>query len=307
MRYLLIFFGLLFFVACTTYRPLAEVAGTAPMDWKTKRLPASPQPKEGDPAAGFDFLIHGDYIGSGVPYAIMKKAAPKMTQEQPYLRNELNEGMPYFMTAFIASNGAKTVNGNCFTCHAGKVNGELVVGLGDSFSDYEKSMVFMGTLMRLGMKLKYNKKKDLEVAAFEDFGNYFKRMAPKIKTTQPGSNPAFRLAEACMMHRDPADLTYVDKPLYDMWNYNIATDTPPLWHVKKKNTLYYNAVGRGSFPKLLLQASVLGVPDSSHSRKSVEAFTDVYAWLQTLESPAYPGVIDQELAKAGEVIFTEHC
>ncbi|MEM9259697.1 MAG: hypothetical protein AAGA62_08625 [Bacteroidota bacterium] len=307
MRYLFIFFGLLLFVACTTYRPLVEVAGTVPKDWKTKRLPASPQPKEGDPAAGFDFLIHGDYIGSGVPYAIMKKAAPKMTQEQPYPRNELNEGMPYFMTAFIAPNGAKTVNGNCFTCHAGKVNGELVVGLGDSFSDYEKSMVFMGSLMRLGMKLKYNKKKDPEVAAFEDFGNYFKRMAPKIKTTQPGSNPAFRLAEACMMHRNPSDLTYVDKPLYEMWEYNIATDTPPLWHVKKKNTLYYNAVGRGSFPKLLLQASVLGVPDSSHSRKSVEAFTDVYAWLQTLESPAYPGTIDQELAKAGEPIFTEHC
>lgn len=165
----------------------------------------------------------------------------------------------------------------------------------------------MGSLMRLGMRLKYNKKKDPEVAAFADFGNYFKRMAPKIKTTQPGSNPAFRLAEACMMHRDPKDLTYVDKPLYEMWDYNIATDTPPLWHVKKKHTLYYNGVGRGSFPKLLLQASVLGVPDSSHSRKSVESFTDVYAWLQTLESPAYPEVIDQDLARAGAPIFREHC
>lgn len=307
MRNLLIFSGLLFFVACNAYRPLAEVAGAGPQEWKTKRLPATRQPQEGDPAAGFDFLLHGDYIGSGVPYAIMQKAAPKMTKERPYPRNELNEGMPYFMTAFIAPNGAKTVNGNCFTCHAGKVNGELVVGLGDSFSDYEKSMVFMGSMMRLGMKLKYNKKKDPEVAAFTDFGNYFKRMAPKIKTTQPGSNPAFRLAEACMMHRNPDDLTYVDEPLYEMWEYNIATDTPPLWHVKKKNTLYYNAVGRGSFPKLLLQASVLGVPDSSHSRKSVEAFTDVYAWLQTLESPAYPGTIDQELAQAGAPLFTQHC
>ena len=92
-----------------------------------------------------------------------------------------------------------------------------------------------------------------------------------------------------------------------MWDYNIATDTPPLWHVKKKHTLYYNGVGRGSMPKLLLQASVLGTPDSSHSRKSVEACKDVYAWLLSLEAPPYPKVIDQQLAQAGKPLFNEHC
>jgi mono/diheme cytochrome c family protein len=307
VRYLYIFSVLLLFVACNAYRPLTVDVSAGADDWKTRKLPPSPQDTTGDPAAGFDFLIHGDYIGSGVPLSIMQSAAKRMPADQPYPRNELNEGIPYFMTAFIAPNGAKVANGNCFTCHAGKVDGELVIGLGDSFSDFEKSMVFMGVGMRMGMRMQYSKKKDLEPEAFEDFGNYFKRMAPKVKTTQPGANPAFRLAEACMMHRDPEDLTYVDEPLYDMWDYNIATDTPPLWHVKKKNTLYYNGIGRGSMPKLLLQASVLGVPDSSHSRRSVEAFKDVYAWLRELEAPAYPGEIDQELAAAGQPLFTEHC
>ena len=307
MRKLSVLTLLLFLLACNAYRPLVEVEAVPGGEWKTKVLPASPQDRSGDPEAGFDFLIHGDYIGSGVPLEIMLSAAPKMPQDKPYERNELNEGIPYFMTAFTAPNGAKVANGNCFTCHAGRVDGELVIGLGDSFSDYERSMVFMGKMMRVGMTMKYNKKKDLQPAAFEDFGNYFRRMAPKIKTTQPGSNPAFRLAEACMMHRDPEDLTYVNKPLYEMWDYNIATDTPPLWHVKKKNTLYYNGVGRGSMPKLLLQASVLGAPDSSHSRTSVEAFKDVYAWLQTLEAPAYPKEIDQDLAAAGASLFSEHC
>lgn len=306
MRYSLIFLSLLLFVACNAYRPLVNVV--VPDDsWKTRVLPPSPQDTTGDPAAGFDFLVHGDYIGSGVPLEIMQKAAERMPQDQPFPRNELNEGIPYFMTAFVAPNGAKVANGNCFTCHAGRVAGELVIGLGDSFSDYESSMVFMGSMMRFGMRLKYSKKKDLEPAAFEDFGNFFRRMAPKIETTQPGSNPAFRLAEACMMHRDPDDLTYVEDPIYDMWDYNIATDTPPLWHVKKKNTLYYNGIGRGSMPKLLLQASVLGTPDSSHSRTSVAAFKDVYAWLLTLEAPAYPGEIDQPLAAAGRPLFDKHC
>lgn len=309
MRNLIIFSSLLLFVACNAYRPLVDVAAVSDGSWKTKVLPTTPQDTTGDPDAGFDYLIHGDYIGSGVPLAIMQRAARRMPESQlsPYPRNELNQGIPYMMTAFEAPNGAKMANGNCFTCHAGKVDGKLVIGLGDSFSDFESGMVFGGTMMRLGMGLLYNKNKDLEPAAFEDFGQYFKAMAPKIKTTQPGSNPAFRLAEACMMHRDPEDLTYIKDPLYEMWDYNIATDTPPLWHVKKKNTLYYNGIGRGSMPKLLLQASVLGVPDSTHSRKSVQAFNDVYAWLLTLEAPAYPGEINPELVASGKPLFAEHC
>ena len=306
MRKLLIFLALALLVACNTYRPLTDVAPVSDEPWKSRVIPASPQPTDGDPVAGLDYLFHGDYIGSGVPIEIMRKQAPKMPQDSLYPRNALNEGMPYFMTAFLAPNGAETVNGNCFTCHSGKVDGQLVLGLGDSYSDYQNSMVIMGQGMRIGMKLQY-KREDPEVAAFKDFGRYFKAMAPKIKTTQPGANPAFRLAEACMMHRDPVDLTYTEEPQYAMWDYNIATDTPPLWNVKKKNSLYYNGIGRGSMPKLLLQASVLGVPDSAHSRRSVEAFEDVYAWLQTLEAPAYPGEVKEELAREGELLFTDKC
>ncbi len=306
MRQLAIFLSLLLVVACTRYQPLPEADPVADEFWKTRELPATPQWSGGDPVAGLDYLIHGDYIGSGVPLGIMQKQAPKMPQDSLYPRNDLNAGMPYFMTAFEAPNGAKVVNGNCFTCHAGEVNGEMIVGLGNSWSEYERNMVNMGRVMRFGMGIQY-KKDDPLTYAFEDFGNYFRVMAPKVQTTQPGSNPAFRLAEACMMHRDPDDLTFVEEPLYEMWDYNIATDTPPLWHVKKKNTLYFNGIGRGDFTKLLLQASVLGVPDSSHSRKSVEAFRDVYAWLRELEAPAYPGAIDDELATAGEPIFRRNC
>lgn len=307
MRTLVIFFTLLLFVACTAYQPIAQVNNPGPEVWKTKVLPENPQDLSGDPEAGFDFLIHGDYIGSGVPIEIMRNAAKKMTQEQPYPRNELNQGMPYTMTAFIAPNGAEVVNGNCFTCHAGHVDDELVIGLGESFAEYQNSMVMAGKAMNVGMALKYSKKKDPVVGAWEDFGHFFNEAAPYISTTQPGSNPAFRLAEACMMHRDPEDLTYTKEAQFEMWDYNIATDTPALWHVKKKSTLYYNGIGRGSMPKLLLQASVLGTPDSTHSRKSVDAFKDVYAWLLTLEAPEFPREIDQRLAAAGEPLFKENC
>lgn len=308
MRQLAILSVLILCVACNAYRPLAEVEPLVDGFWKTRVIPASPQDTTGDPEAGFDYLIHGDYIGSGVPLEIMQSAAARMPESElnPYPRNELNQGIPYNMTAFIAPNGAAIANGNCFTCHAGEVDGELVIGMGNSFSDYESSMVLGGKMMMVGMGLKY-KKDDPLTEAFGDFGNYFQVMAPRIKTNQPGSNPAFRLAEACMMHRDPVDLTFTEEPQFDMWDYNIATDTPPLWHVKKKSTLYFTGIGRGSMPKLLLQASVLGVPDSTESRKSVERFKDVYAWLLELESPEYPGPVDKTQAAEGKTLFQLKC
>ena len=293
-------------LACSRYQPLPDTPLWSTERWKTKVLPTTPQDTTGDPVAGLDYLIHGDYLGSGVPLSVMEKRLSKLSEDSLYARNELNRNMPYMMTAFVAQNGAKIVNGNCFTCHSGKVDGELILGNGNSWSEYEQSMVIPGAMMRTAMKVSY-KKDDPVYEAFTDFGNYFKVMAPHIKTNQPGSNPAFRLAEACMMHRNPEDLTFSEEPLFELWDYNIATDTPPLWHVKKKSTLYYNGVGRGSFPKLLLQASVLGVPDSSDTRRSVEAFNDVYAWLLTLEAPGYPGEVDRTLVARGKPLFEEHC
>ena len=92
-----------------------------------------------------------------------------------------------------------------------------------------------------------------------------------------------------------------------MPDYTIATDVPPLWHVKKKNALYYNGIGRGDFTKLLFQASVLGIPDSTAAREAINGFKDVLAWLQTLEPPKYPGPINEALAAQGEMVFIENC
>ena len=303
MRKILTFGIIITFIGCNAYRELP--GGKVDDNWKVKQLPASPQQEGGDPKAGLDYLIYGDYIGSGIPYDFFKK---KMSnQPDTVLRREGdNANVGYGATVFAAPNGVKVVNGNCFTCHAGELNGEVVLGLGNSFSDYRKNLKPMAKLMRFGVDLKYKKESE-EWRAFEDFSNFFGEMAPYIQTNQPGANPAFRLAEACMNHRNPADLTYQEKPNYDMMDYTIATDVPPLWNVKKKNALYYNGVGRGDFTKLLFQASVLGIPDSAAARQAVMHFKDVVAWLHELEPPSYPAPVDEQLAAKGEAVFNEHC
>lgn len=304
MKKYIAFALLLALAACHSYR---ELPGTkTEEEWKVKHLPAYPQQLDGDAEAGYAYIGSGAYVGSGVPYAFFKSRIPQQTDT--VLRREgINAEMPYALSVFdAAANGVPVMGGNCFTCHAGAVNGQVVPGLGNSFSEFENNLKPLGALMRTGMKIKY-KKDAPERLAFEDFSRYFQSMAPYVQTNQPGANPAFRLAEACMMHRRPDDLTYTETPNYEMMDYTIATDVPPLWHVKKKNALYYNGIGRGDFTKLLFQASVLGIPDTTAARQAINGFKDVLAWLQQLEPPPYPADIDQRLAAAGRPIFEEHC
>lgn len=302
-RFVLILFASLFILACKSYKNLPNPEGG--LAYKVVSIPPSPQQEGGDPEAGFDYLVNGDYIGSGIPYGLFKRQLLK-EPDTVLGRKGINARVPYALTAFVAPNGTKVVNGNCLTCHASPFQGEIVIGMGNSFSDYRRNLAGMAKLMNFGMNLKY-KKSAAPYQAFQPFGKYFKEMAPHIETNQMGANPAFRLAEACMMHRDPVDLTYVKEPNYEMNKYPIATDVPALWHVKKKNALYYNGIGRGDFTKLLFQASVLGIPDSAAARKAVTHFKDVLAWLQSLEPPKYPYPLDQNLVSKGQILFEKNC
>ncbi len=302
-KYIFIIIALSCIIACKTYRELPKP--TASSNWQYFEVPATPQQLDGDPQVGLDYLIYGDYIGSGIPFTMVQKRFAK-TPDTVFQRTGANANIPFAMTVFRAANGVEVMNGNCFACHAGEVNGNILPGLGNSFSDYTKSMKAFVKTVYIGMDLKY-KKSSPEWQAFQDFGNYSRAMAPHIHLNQQGANPAFRLAEACMMHRDPVDLTWRAEPNYTMSDYPVATDVPPLWNVKKKNGLYYNGGGRGDFTKLLFQASVLGIPDSAAARQAVNNFRDVLAWLRSLEPPKYPGPVDEALAAEGKAIFEVHC
>ncbi len=305
MRKYIVFLLFLFLYACNVYRELPAPA--LDTGWKSKVIPAYEQVGGGDPEQGFAYLKNGEYIGSGMPLELIRKMKRLSGNPDTVLNREgINADLAYLLTAFTAENGVEVVNGNCFTCHAGEFNGQIVIGLGNSFSDYRQNMSFMGKGLKMAMKLRYGKRSE-EWAAYEDFGRYFEAMAPHIETNQPGVNPAAHLAEACVAFRDPQDLTYTEDPNFELPRYVIATDVPPLWNVRKKNALYYTAVGRGDFSKLLFQASVLGIPDSAAAREAVTNFVDVVAWLKSLEPPAYPGPIDQPLAQQGKLIFGEHC
>ncbi len=298
---LLLSIGLLVFACARSAISTADAVQR--LGWKAKVISAEPQLQGGDPTLGYAYMKEGAYLGTGLPADLVRKAFDRDSLN--FLRSS---GLvtPHGLAFFEAPNGVEVANGTCFTCHAGAVAGDTILGIGNSLADYRGNLRLPAKLLDLRMRLKY-KNADPEYIQYEDFGRYFRAMTEGTQTNQPGVNPAARVAETIMRYRDPQSLEYVSKPAYEIAPYNIASDTPPLWNVAKKNALYYTAVGRGDKTKLIFQASVLGIPDSSQARQAQGAFVHVLAWLRTLEPPKYPGEINAVLAKAGKIVFEDQC
>jgi len=273
------------------------------------------QLSDGDPEKGLEYLIYGDYMGTGIPYETFSKLLNKQLKRlvgdddgKVLNRTGINKDIPFSHTAFTANTGAKVVNGNCFSCHASHFNGDVVLGMGNSFGDYRRNfklpMLAMNTLMRV----KYDKNSP-EWQAYEPSIPIVKALSSRTSSPNVGMNPAARTAEVSGVLRNPEDLTIQDEPVdtFEMAPINIATDVPPLWHVKKKEALYYNALGRGDFTKLLMQITLAGITDTTHAREVQQHFVDVLAWLNELQPPEYPYDIDMELAATGKTIFNNEC
>ena len=294
-----LFFSLL--IACQRAYDLPPVVESS--GWKTKIIEPYPQTTGGDADSGFYYLTHGAYLGSGIPYDMMKKRVERNPEKFARKSGLASE---YGFAVFKTVQGVEVMNGTCFSCHAGAVNGEVILGLGNSLNDNQTNLTIPTKLMNWNVRRKY-RKDTTTIAAFDDFGNYFRLMAPYIHTDNPGVNPAARIAEACMRYRDPETLEYTETPQYEVRDYNLASDIPALWHMQKKNALYYTAVGRGDFTKLLFQASVLGIKDSTAARVAQEKFVHILEWINSIEAPKYPEKIDMQLAKKGEGIFNKKC
>lgn len=274
-------------------------------NWKVQKLPFDKKITKGDPQKGLDYLVYGDYIGSGIPYEFMEKRLEGFT-DTILNRSGKNGKMVYSYNVFKSENGMDVAAGNCFTCHSSELNGEMILGLGGTFNDFSKSQKFKVSMLNFLVKRKYKKNSE-ERAAFQNYSKMSKAITPYIQPPNPGVNPAFRVEEGCMNYRDKEDLKIKKDANFDMLKYTLASDTPPLWNVKKKNALYYNAMGRGDFRKLLMQASVLGTPDSTSARAALQHFEDVLAWVESLEPPKYIEKIDRNLAIQGGELFEEHC
>ncbi|MEQ9617025.1 MAG: c-type cytochrome [Phycisphaerales bacterium] len=269
-------------------------------------LPETEQ-RSGAVNPGRDYLLTGDANGSGMPrllfdaLGLARNATPRLERDGD------NANLPHTMTAFTDAHGVDVVAMvNCLACHAQELNGELVIGLGNSLADWTAGVAIDTAALR-AVGAFMTSPDTPERASYLDFIRGAEALAGRMHTPFRGVTPAFRIEELAASQRDPRTLAWTEEPVFEPLPRPLGSDVPPWWHVRKKNALYSTAIGRGDFATLLQQIGVVGLKDADQARRINERMPDLVAYLGSIEPPAYPHEIDLELARRGEAVFTDHC
>lgn len=263
-------------------------------------IPAIAQ-QQGDAQKGYEYLTTGDFLKSGLPYGVFVTTNGKNNNN---LLNRAGKnatlGHGYNI---VEKNGVEMVIPTCLQCHADVFDGKLVIGLGNTSLDFSKtSKVDVKTRINV---LKTMAPKQYQAAA--PFLTAFAASYPLLETEVRGVNPADRLAAVLAAHRDPMTLQWSDEPLLDIPGEVVPTDVPAWWLLKKKNAMFYTGFGRGDFSRFLMLSNLLTVADTAEAREVGGHFSDVLAYIQSLQPPAFPGELNEKLVRKGKFIFNENC
>ncbi len=260
--------------------------------------------RTGDAAKGYDYLVNGNYVSSGIPLEVYKSLVSGSTEDLN--RSGDNKGLSYIFTASTATNGVKIVSTNCFNCHAEHLNGQLIVGLGNNTGDNTRDVTAQFDAFDAVVRLKYGTNSP-QWAAYYPFSRGFKSIAPFIQTSVQGVNPADKIFAALSGFRKSDNLIWLNTPQYTLPNEVIPTDVPAWWLMKKKNALYYDGLGKGDFARLSMATALVTMTDSSEARQIDAHFPDVMAWIRTLQPPKNPNPVDATIAAQGKTIFINTC
>ncbi len=181
-----------------------------------------------------------------------------------------------------------------------------MIGLGNNTYDYTTDQGGQFQLVDVLVKGFYGEGSP-EWTAYQPVSQAYKAIGPYILTEMRGPNPADKIFGTLSAHRRAGDLQWMTDKQFDVPLKAVPTDVPAWWLMKKKNALYYNALGRGDFARLSAAAGLLTMQDSTEARRMDEHFADLMAWIRTIEPPAYPYAIDQNLAAQGKVVFEQNC
>lgn len=284
--------------------PITETPSVEENDPNLTAVPSTSQ-RSGNAATGYDFLVNGNYVSSGIPFEIYAQVYGSSTS------NDLNRTgdaatVKHDFNFFTASNGVKLVAPNCLTCHAQHLNGKLIVGLGNSLSDYtaDASGQFAGVDYLI--KLNYGIPSK-EYTAYEPFRRSGLALGSHIVADKKGVNVADKLTYVLAAYRDKTSLEWQTNPMLSISKGVIPTDVPAWWLLKKKNAMFYTGSGRGDFSRIMMASGLLTLSDSSEARTIDNKFSDVSAYLKSIEAPVFPQSINQSMADEGKKVFTANC
>lgn len=282
----------------------ATIPATGP--WNTgEAIPPADQ-KPGDPEAGLLALSTESYVSCGIPLSVFAFAGAlnPNTDDAPLPGREGDAArLPYPFNLVTTEDGAELATQNCFTCHAERFNGKLVLGLGNVTSNFTNDQSGIGDFMIPGGFLS-----PADTAALTKFQQRAVAVAPYIVMKTIGTNPADLIAMVLASRRNKDTLAWLDEPSWDLTGLPpIPADVPPWWRMAKKNSMFSTGLGRGDTRRHMLASSTL-CTDNLTEAAAIDAYAnDINAYIRSIQPPDYPFAIDAELASKGEGVFITTC
>ncbi|MDB4970518.1 MAG: uncharacterized protein JWN44_6207 [Myxococcales bacterium] len=268
-------------------------------------IPVAAEPQRGgDSAAGYRALVNNGYVNCGIPYSLYAKVfgANAPAADQLPGRDGHNATLPFGQTAFTTKSGVEVVTANCLGCHAAKLGGTLVVGLGTTTQDFTQDptsqLAFAATLITDAA----------EKAEFDRFAAHATTVGPYSTTLTIGVTAADNIAGILFAHRDPLTLAWSPTALLEPPPlYGVPVDVPPWWRMKKKNAMFYDGAGRGDHARIMMTASVLCTDSVAEAQEIDAYFGDVRAYITSLVPPVNATPIDATRAARGKSVFDATC
>jgi mono/diheme cytochrome c family protein len=191
-----------------------------------------------------------------------------------------NNGLPMGLHVAPGLLG-KGIGTDCLLCHAGRVAGQTVIGLGNSALDLQG--LFDEVYPADGMKIKFP-------VAFSNVRG----------TIDPISPVAF-----LMEFRD-LELNLAKSAKLESFK-DLASDPPAWWLLKKKRTRNWTGTIAAHSTRVDMATLLSPFNSGGYIKKQEPAFADIHRFVLSVEAPRFPFPIDKKRAAKGKGLFTKHC
>jgi mono/diheme cytochrome c family protein len=196
--------------------------------------------------------------------------------EAPYPNNGLPMGL--HVAPGLLGKGIGT---DCLLCHAGRVAGQTVIGLGNSALDLQG--LFDEMYPAGGVRMTFP-------VTFSNVRG----------TIDPVSPVAF-----LMEFRDlELNLGKSEKLEYFK---DLASDPPAWWLLKKKKTRNWTGSIDAHSTRVDMPTLLSPFNSGEYIKKQESAFADIHKFILSVEAPRFPFPIDRNRAAKGKKLYTRHC
>ena len=193
---------------------------------------------------------------------------------------EGNHGLPLGLVQAPGLLG-KGVTNNCLLCHAGRVAGQTIIGVGNASLDLQSLFEDMSAAADFPLKVPF-------------------QFSYVRGTIDPVSPIAY-----LMQFRNP-DLNSQKPVTLDLFQ-NLCSDPPAWWLLKKKVTRDWTGGIDARSTRVDMANLLSPLNTGARIREQEPVFADIHAFLLSIEAPRYPFPVDHDLAARGQRLFVETC